>query len=303
MNLKDASALALETAAAIQADARQIVDRKQSAVWLSQGEDMAFIAANLPAELGAWYCRGVDDFGAATVIRLLEENVLQNGPEFPWLAQVKLHTIQNYAAVVRAIERDPRLAEYDFWHVEAVLGVLGGKKRLELLDAGRQEQMSIGKFRRYRDETLGTAKELPARSEAQVNGQNEQLYYANRDLTDAVTGYAVDLAVANQQIETMQVKLGKERSDRATTQQRCEDLQLALLLAQAEAENAEGEATELRARLATPEMREDEVIASVGGADEHPPTEYRQKARREWVDGDNTCPKCGGRLVCRRCGE
>ncbi len=206
MNLKDAATLALQTASDLRSDIQRITDQKQTEVWLADGEQMAFVAANLPAELGAWYCRGIDSFGAAVVIRLLEENTLQNAPEFPWLARVKLHTIQNYAAVVRAIEKDKRLTEYDFWHVEATLGVQEGE-RMVLLEAGRQEQMSVGKFRRYRDETLGTAKAIPARSEAQVNGQNEQLYHANRDLTDAVTSYAEDLATAQQRIAELQARI------------------------------------------------------------------------------------------------
>ncbi len=275
MNLTDACALAQEAVVIAGASNRQVTDRKQTEVWLDQGEQMAFVAANLPAELGRWYCRGVDDFGAAAVIQLLTGNALQNAPEFPWLARVKLHTVQNYAAVVRAIERDPRLRKYSFWHVEAILGVQEGE-RFVLLEAGLQEEMGAGKFRRYRDETLGTAKGF-IRSEAQVNGQNEKLYHANRDLTDAVTGYAEDLAVIQQQ---------------------CKDLQLALSLAQAEAENAEAEATTLRARLAMPEAREDEVIGYFAGTADHPLTEYRQTERQEWVDGDSTCPRCGGRLVC-----
>jgi len=166
--------------------------------WASDGEELAYTAAHLPYRIGEWYDDGVRQFGAPAVIKAIEANraTLNTGgkPEYPFLAQVSRHTCQNYATTVRAIKSDSRYKEYDFWHVEAVLGIPDTETRIKLLNSGKTEQMSVGKFRRYRDEEMGKLTAPPGISDADLNGRVAKLMQANHELSDAVQDYAAELA-------------------------------------------------------------------------------------------------------------
>jgi hypothetical protein len=164
------------------------------AAWAADGEDLALTASELPWEIGQWYAEGAQRFGASEVIRILERNqaIRDAGgkPQYPYLARVSRHTCQNYATVWRAAQLDSRYREYDFFHVEAVLGIPDTEARIKLLNEGKAEQMSVGKFRRHRDQELGKLPPPPDDSIARLNGKVAELTQANHELSDAVRDYA-----------------------------------------------------------------------------------------------------------------
>jgi hypothetical protein len=176
----------------------QIAAYPTLAAWTDEGEELAYITAHLPYRIGEWYIDGVRQFGAPAIIQAIEANraaLLTGGkPAYPYLAQTKLRTIQSYASVTRAIKAHSRYSEYEFWHVEAVLGIPDEETRIKLLNEGKAEQMSVGKFRKHRDEELGKLAPPPDSSVASLNGKVASLEQANHDLNDAVRDYAAQFA-------------------------------------------------------------------------------------------------------------
>lgn len=179
--------------------------------WTDEGEELAYTAAHLPYRIGEWYTEGVQQFGAAAVIRALAENRAQydtgGKPDHPYLARVKLHTIQNYSTVYKAIQAEPSYQGYDFWHVESVLGIPNVGKRLELLEAGKKEGMGVVRFRRYRDEELGREAAPPPDNGGHANGKVIELTQANYELTDTVQDYARLVLERDARIAALQAQI------------------------------------------------------------------------------------------------
>lgn len=157
--------------------------------WQDAGEFLAFLDHWTPWALGDWYVYGVKTYGAPLTIERLQA-ARRDQPECR-LAALSTKTLQNYAVVCRAFPTSG-LRFYNFWHCEAVMGI-PEDCRLYYLEAGRAEEMSVARFRRFVAEETGR---LPAngRSPTALAAEADGLRQANGELHDAVDDYADRLA-------------------------------------------------------------------------------------------------------------